>query len=69
MQFSANACVYLYRSGMGYHGNLLLRTSAGGQERQRYKGTRPNLVWGEGGEAQAECLILSLVWNIPYDGE
>ena len=74
MQFSADACAdvvevgNLYGSGMGCHGNILLKIN-GGQERQK--------LWEEGvGEAETECLILWLVvlellvggwWWLPDD--
>ena len=53
---------------MGYHGNILLKTNEGaGGARDR----RPDLVGRrEGGrESQTECLILWLVWNLPFDGK
>ena len=43
----------LYGSGMGYHGNILLKTNVGAGEADI-----EGLIYWEGGEAQTEHLIL-----------
>ena len=49
----------LYGSGIGYHGNILLKTNAGAGDAEI-----EGLIYWEGrGEPQTECSILLVVWN------
>ena len=49
----------LYGSGIGYHGNILLKTNARAGDAEM-----EGLIYWEGrGEPQTECLILLAVWN------
>ena len=48
-----------YGSGIGYHGNILLKTNAGAGDAE----IEGLIYWLGRGEPQTECLILLVVWN------
>ena len=52
-------------SGMGYHGNVLLKTNVGEGEADV-----EGLIWWEGGRTATDgTLLSSILRNLPYDGE
>ena len=54
----------LYGSGMGYHGNILLKSNVGAGEAEI-----EGLIYWEEGAPQTERLILLVAWNLRYSGK